>query len=324
MLYDKNVQLEIAKLIGQPISTQLPVPFEVAAVADIDTVAAGEHAYRYSALDNDADVIKALDTSNGIITVKKRSPLGDTEVTLTSLDSKLEYVHIHDILNSPDTKKLARRKASITRSMDKKEIKSIIDLIETDSATGKPGEDVQERDPESGEDIYDVIMAMKHKVEDYGDGYVLLVGSDVKEAIDLYDKTKATTNYYRMGINEMLKSVGVEVVKVFGQVADLASAGATETSANILNAKHAILVAKNSRIAEGKPIKFVRRLINAEIAQLMGADVDSAQRAIIVNPTPVIVSGSNTWAYGVAGMEAVACFISNPKAIVRSDFTDAI
>jgi hypothetical protein len=321
---DKSVQLEIAKLIGQPISTQLPVPFEVAAVADIDTVEAGEYAYRYSALDNDADVIKALDTVNGIITVKKRSPLGDTPVDLTSLDSKLEYVHVHDILNSPDTKKLARRKASITRSMDKKEVKSIIDLIEADNTTLKPGEDVADRDPESGEDLYQAIMGMVHEVEDYGDKYTLLIGSDVKEAIDLFDYVKAGTNYYKMSIYDMLAKAGVEVVKVFGQVADLASAGAPETSVDILGKKKGILVAKNSRIAEGKPIKFVRRLINAEIATLMGADVDSAQRAIIVHPTPVIVSGSNVWAYGCAGMEAVAVFISNPKAIVKADLTDVV
>ena len=169
-----NIQLEIAKLIGQPIDTQLPVPYELAKIADTDTADAGEHVWRYAALDTDADVILQADTSNGAIIVKKRSPLTDIELSFTGLNSKMEYVLVNDILNSPDTKKLARRKASITRGMDKIELKTIITLIEADNATLKPGLDVTSDDPSSGEDLYDAIMSMVHTVEDYGDNYVLL------------------------------------------------------------------------------------------------------------------------------------------------------
>ena len=313
-----NIQLEIAKLIGQPIDTQLPVPYELAKIADVDRADAGEHVWRYAALDTDADVILQADTSTGAIIVKKRSPLGDTQLSFTGLNSQIEYVLVNDILNSPDTKKLARRKASISRGMDKVELKTIITLIEADNTTLKPGLDVTSDDPASGEDLYDAIMSMVHTVEDYGDNYVLLCGSAVKQAIDNFDKANVASFNYSLSINTMLKNAGIEVVKIFGQVSTVNSA---ETEAAIMDTNHAILVAKNSRIAQGAPIKFVRRMINSEIASLMGADVDKAERAVVVLPTPVNVAGANTLAYGTYGFESVCYFISNPKSIVKCDFT---
>jgi len=316
----KNPQLEIAKLIGQPINTQLPLPFELAEVCDYDTAEAGEHVWRYAALDTDADVILQADTTNGTIIVKKRSPLGDTELSFTGLNSKEEYVLVTDILNSPDTKKLGRRMSAIKRGMDKIELKTLITLIEADTTTLKPGVDVLDDDPSSGEDLYDAIMSMVHTVEDYGDKYVLLCGSAVKIAIDNFDKAQAGTLNYKMSIHDMLRNADVKIVKMFGQVSSLTA----ETEAAIMNTNHAILVAKNSRIAEGSPIKFVRRKINAEIAAQMGADVDTAERAIVVIPTPVNVSGNNTLAYAVYGFESVSYFISNPKSIVKADFSSLL
>jgi energy-converting hydrogenase Eha subunit A len=63
---------------------------------------------------------------------------------------------------------------------------------------------------------------------------------------------------------------------------------------------------------------FIRRKINAEVAKLMGAEVDKAQRALIVNPTPVNVGGVNTLAYGVFGYESLIWAIVNPYAICKS------
>jgi hypothetical protein len=57
-------------------------------------------------------------------------------------------------------------------------------------------------------------------------------------------------------------------------------------------------------------------LISPEIAKLMGATVDNAQRALIVNPTPVNLAGVNTLAYGCYGYESIIFCITNPKMIV--------
>ena len=58
--------------------------------------------------------------------------------------------------------------------------------------------------------------------------------------------------------------------------------------------------------------------ISADIAKLMGADVDNTQRALIVNPVPVNVAGSNTLAYGVFGYESIIWCLKNRKAVVKS------
>lgn len=321
---DNNLYLEVAKLIGEPINTKLPVPVELSVIADSFTADAGEHVYQYTKVDNEADYILDVD-ADGKITVIKKSPLVDTPLTFKHLNSRLEYVLVKDVLESPDTKVLARKKAGITRGMDKREIKIILDAIETASAPTYPdNEDIPDRDAVSGEDLYDVVIGMKQKVEDYGDNFVLLVGTDVKAKMDTYDKDHVEDFRYRIGLMDELKKADIEVVKMFGKV----DSGSGEVA--IFDAKHMILVARNSRIAEGKPIKFVRRKISADIAKLMGADVDNAQRAVIVNPVPVQVNfgspavASNVLGYGVYGYESVVMAITNPLALCKSDATLAL
>jgi len=309
---DRNYALEIAQLIGSPINTQLPVPVEISAIADVLTAQSGEKVYRFTTLDSTADVV--LDVSTGAIVTVKRDGVGDAEMTFKGLNSKLEYVLVDAVLSSPDTDLLSRRRESITRAMDKKEVKLIVDAIIAGDASANneyfPMLDAE--DIGSGADIYDLIVAMKHKVEDYGDGYVLLCASNVKEAIDNYDKVKSGTYMNGISLPAKLKELGIEVIKMFGKV----SVAEGETEVDIMPTGKMILVAKSSRITEGKPIKFVRRLISPEIAKLMGATVDGAQRATIVNPTPVNLAGVNYLAYGVYGYESIIFCITNPKCIV--------
>jgi hypothetical protein len=244
-----------------------------------------------------ADVILNVDVSNGVITPVKRNPLGIVEMTFSGLNSKLEYVLLDAVLASPDTDILSRRKESITRGMDKREMKGILDAIVNGTATYMPGSELPFAYAKTGADLYDVLVGMKHSLEDYGDEYVLLAGSRVKEAIDLYDKANVGTFRYNVTLPLKLKEMGIDVIKIYGKIAS----DTGETMDYMLDPFKCIMVAKNSRIAEGKPIKFIRRKITPEIAKLMGAEVNEAQRAI-VNPTPVNVAGSNTLAYGVFGL----------------------
>ncbi len=314
----KELNLEIAKLIGEPINYQLPVPVEISAIADIETVEPGEKLWRYTNVDSDLDTILVIDTTDGKLITVKRSPLGETEISFQGLNSKLEYVLVNDVLGNPDTKVLGRKKESISRGMDKRELKLILDGIE--AGTNTPGNaSVQSNDAVSGDDLYDIIMAMKHKIEDYGDGFVLLCGSTAKEKIDTYDKDYASTYNYNVTLSAKLKELGIEVMKIFGKV-ESTNAGGEQA---LLNTKHMILLAKNSRVATGKPIKFVRRKISPDIAKMMGADVDNAQRAIVVGGVPQIIdfsgTSSNVLGYGVLGAEWVIFAIPNPKAICTSD-----
>lgn len=316
----RNIPLEIAQLVGQPINLQLPVPYELAAIADTFTAEPGEKFWRCSTMEATSDVILTID-ADGKITTVKRSPIADAQLTFSGLNSKLEYVLVDDVLNSVDTNILARRKESITRGMDKTELKMLLDAILAKTGSYLPGVNPFEQTVVTADDLFDVIMGMKHQVEDYGDTFVLLCGSTVKEKIDTYDKDNVATFNYKVGLSEKLRELGIEVVKVFGQVSNASN----ESAVALMNANKMILVAKNSRIAEGKPVKFVRRKISPDIAKLMGCEVDKAQRALVVNPTPIPIDFSgttyNTLAYGIYGYESIVMTIVNPKSICIADAT---
>lgn len=316
----EGLNLKIAKLIGEPINTQLPVAVELAEIADTFLAEPGEHVWRIQNLDETADVVLAVD-SDGKITTKKRTPLADVEVSFSGYNTKMDYVLVEDVLNKVDTNALARRKEAITRGLDKRELKAILDAILTPTSDVFPANEVggTEITVASGEDLYDVIIRAKQALEDYGDNYVLLCGSNVKSKIDTYDKDQASTFNYNVTLNRKLEELGIKVMKVFGKVSTISA----ETEASLLDTSHFILVARDSRIAEGKPIQFVRRKINPDIAKLMGADIDTAQRAVIVGQTPIPVdfSGtmSNVLGFSVYGFESVVLAIKNPKAIAWCD-----
>ena len=322
---DRRLDLEIAQLIGEPINVQLPVPVALAEIADLNTAEAGDHVWRIKDLDETVDVILNVD-ANGVMTPVKRTPLTDVELSFTGLNSKLEYVLVEDVLNKVDTNALARRKASITRGMDKSELKIILDALLTPTNTVFPQNEVggYSVTVASGDDIYDVFMKAKHGIEDYGDNYAALVGTTVKEKIDTYDKDNVTSFNYNITLSDRLAKVGITVRKIFGKI----SRASNESEAVLLDAKKMILVARDSTIANGKPIEFVRRKINPDIAKLMGADVDNTQRAIIVGLTPVNVDVSGTMqnvlGYSVFGYESIVMCVKNPKAIATADLTSIL
>jgi len=316
--------LKIAKLLGEPINESLPTPVEISAIADEYTAAAGEHVWRLKNIDELVDRVFNVDT-DGKITVIKVSPLQDVELTFQGLNSRKEYVLVEEILNRVDTDALARRKESITRGMDKKEIQMILNAIVTPTSTYYPEnkDENQGITVSSGDDLYDVFLNAKHALEDYGDSYAGLVGTTVKEKIDSYSKENASTDNYDVKLAAKLKEWDIETVKIFGKVA-----GVTGTASVLLDAKKFILVAKNSRLAKGKPIAFCRRLINASAAAQMGASVDSAQRAIFVGQVPTNVDfsgvGSDVLGFSCFGYESIIFAITNPSAVVVADCSEII
>ena len=311
-----NAHLEIAKMIGEPINYALPVPFEVAAIANVAILEPGDKGYRFSATETTADYILTV-SAGGKITPIEASVVADTVISLTGYQSKLEWIEVNDILGSPDLGIFARRKEAIARGMDKNEVKAILDGILANTST--PGVNCTTVSYASGDDIYDLIMKAAQAVEDYGDKFVLLCGTAVKNKIDVYDKETGSDLHFDFRLESRLNEMGIEVVKVFGLL----------DSTAILHANKFILLAKNSRYQLGKPVTYVRRKISAAIAKLMGADVTSAQRALIVNPTPVVhATGSADaelkLAFGVYGYEQATFIIPNPKAICSCDATSAL
>jgi hypothetical protein len=309
-----------AKLIGEPINPNaIGLPIELATIANYDTAEPGEHVYRLSNVDKTADVVLVADAA-GLITPVKRTPIGDTLLTFVDVNSKLEYVQIGEVLNSPDQTALARRKSAITRSMDLREIKIVLDALITPSSSYFPANQVDNNEVTvaSGQDLYDVFVAMKQKIEDYGDNFPCLVAPNVKSKLDVYDKEQASVFNYNVDIMDKLRSVGIEVTKIFGMV----SLADNEVETALLASNKIIMVSENSRIPNaGKPITVVRRKFSAEIAQMMGATVDSVQRALITVNAPVQNDG-NRAAFGIYGYSSNIFCITNPYAVGYADVAD--
>jgi len=304
-MYTKE-QTEIMKYIGEPINANLGVPVEIAAIADTYVVEPGEKTWYYASEDTDDDEIYVVNTSTGAVTAVKRSPLDVTELTFQGLNSKKEYVLLDTIMDTPDQQVLGRKKGRISAAMDKLELRLILKAI-TDS------DSVQTVTLDSGEDLYDVIVQAKQELEDRGDKYLLLVGSSVSNKLDVYDKENAETFNYNVTIREKIAKMGIEVVKIYGSVKYTGD----ESMTALLSANRFIMIARNSRIADGKPIAFVRRKVSPLIAQQMGASVDGAQRALIVDKALTNIDGTDTLGYGVIAYEKIIWAITNVRSIVK-------
>ena len=288
----------IAQVLGAPIDPNLKAPVALAEVCELETAQPGElvRIFNSTAEDVNEDDIYSID-ANGELTLHKVSPVAPATLAFSGLQSKLEYVLIDEILPAADQDALGRKKAAIARAMDKKEVKMVLD-----GCLALVGQEVT---MVSGEDLYDLIVKMVHFIEDYADNYVLVAGSLVKEKIDTYDKENADNFHYRVGLKEYLVSAGIKVIKATGKL----------NGAAILATDKLILVGRDSQLAAGKPITFVRRLMSPEIAKMMNSE--STERAISVAQAPTVISagGKNTLGYGTFGYESVIATITNKRAI---------
>lgn len=324
-----KMSLEVAKTIGQPLDINHPVPVTLELICNTGTAEPGERVRYFSNLDAEVDEIYTI-ASDGSLHPYKVSPIQSAEVTFSSYTSLMDYILLDEVINgisgdagkgNEDLEVFGRKKRAITRALDKREVKSVLDGVmsaatEVAIGSGSP-------------DIYDYIVDCVQALEDYGDNYILLVGSKVKNHMDVYDKVNAKGFNYRIGLAEYLKNAGITVKKIFGklQTGTGAAAGAAPTSvtnAVFLDTNKLIMVAKNSTIVDGLPITFIRRKLGAALAGLMGVEVDTAQRAIGVGDAPTVVAGSNVLGFNIWAYESNAIVLTNPKAIVKSPDLTAV
>lgn len=316
--------MELAKVIADPISYQIPLKFPLAEMAELETLEPGEDLWCPSAVDTDQDTILALNTTTGALSVNKRSPVGFGALTLSDLTSEIEYVLISAMLGAKDKNKFARVQAALARAMDKKEAKVLFDAILAQTGTYVPGVNVQSIAVASGADIFDHITDMVQAISDYGDNYVLLAGTAAYNAIVTYDKTKIATNLYKADMQRLLDQLKVKLVKVSANATISAIAGGG-SAASILNTNKVIMVARESEMENRKPITIVRKKFNADIVDPAGVEVTPGQqRAYMKAMAPVNNAGTNTFAYGVQVYEQIGFFITNPYAIGFSDLSTLV
>lgn len=316
--------MEMAFKVGAPINTQLPVPVELKAIANIVSVEPGERVWVPTNMDTDADVILDVNT-NAIITTQKVDPINETQLQFKQLNSPLYRVNLPTIIDSPngDVVMTAKR-AAVTRGMDKTELRILIAAI-TNSATtrangGAPeNQAVQTVEATSNDDLFQVVADMIQKAEDYcDDDYTLFAGSTVFNEIKMYDKKKALSHNYEVGLMRFLEMHNVKLVKISGKVKNTGDS----TEAPLLDPNKLILFGNRSFINFGKPITFVRRKIST--AGYPGFTTDtSLERGYIFTQVPtfdtVDGTGHNLLSWGVFGYESIIFTIDNPLAIVVSN-----
>lgn len=322
----------IATLIGSPINPSKNTPVEINEMAYIAIAEPGDRVYRYDSYDTDVDQILDIDTTDANITSVKRTPMSETELIFKGLDSMQEYVHLHDVLNSPDQKIFGRKKRRISAGMDKLELRIILAAINDGSTpTMAPGntasmEDaVQSITPASGDDLYDLYMKAKHLVEDYGDDILALNGTTVNNRLDTFDKDKAATFNYNVTIRKMLLGADIKPLKIFGKVKWTGGdhGGDDSSATKLLDANKFILECRNTRIEDetgqiSKPIIFVRKKITPEMAEFLGATVDNLQRALLISDAPLPVGSTQKMGYSITGVEEIIWAITNANALVKS------
>jgi hypothetical protein len=303
----KDVIERAYQLINEPIDPNLRCPLELAEIVNYRESAPGETVEYFAspAQDRGVDVIYTVNADGDLAPVKV--PLKSVSaLNFEGLQSKLDYVLIHEIMNSKDQGALAAKKNSIIRAMDNEEVRRALNLCFVAS---------QEITKETGEDLLDVIIKMKQKVSDYATDYILLVASDVMDAIERYDKENVTSFNYKMSIHDEIAKLGIKkVVKVLG------NSGLDDGNTPVLAAGKAILVGRDSSLTEGKPLTLLRRKFEKEIAELSGA-AEGAVRLVDVARTPQVINanGKNTLGYGIFGYESLIEVNLNYRAISWSD-----
>ncbi len=304
----RNLIERAYQLINEPIDPNLRCPVALADIVNYKESEPGETVEYFASPAQDRAITDLITVNAaGSIEYVKIGLKTVSSLTFVGLSSNLETVLIDEIMNSKDQSALAAKKDGIIRGMDNEEVRRILNLCLAAST--------QEITKDTGEDLLDVIIKMKQKVSDYADDYILLVASDVMDAIERYDKENVTAFRYKMSIHDEIAKLGIKkVIKVLGQTRFDAS------TLPVLAAGKAILVGRNSQLVKGRPIHFLRRKFEKEIAELSGAG-EGAVRLVKVLDTPYVVNtdGNNTLGYGVFGYESIIQVLTNFRAISWSD-----
>ena len=300
----KYNNLEISRIIGEPLDPRKPYPDIVAATCEVDTADPDEYVYYHvAALETDSIVTL---TNSGAITSSVVSPTEPTAFTFIDMGTPEYYVKLTDLAKAKESV-LARKLTTINRAMNGWENYQILRIIDAAATTASHFHDLQ-----SGRTrfSYDDLIYMLEDVIDYGDNYVLIVGSTIDRDIKLWDWND---NKYSSMI-EAFKDLGIEKIRQHvGQIS-------LDTAAtDIVAATTAYIVARDTEM--GKPCLFVRKKLSD--IELLGASIkqngDKPERIIFASPNPITASGGTVkyLAVGLTGFESVVAACVNPYAISR-------
>lgn len=285
--------LELAKVWGEPLDPLRPYPKVVEVIADVDTTEAGENTYNFD-VDEDTKEVYHIDT-NSNVTSSKVTPNSVSSVSFVDVLTKEYYVTFTDLLTAKYDV-IARKKKTVTRALNADEIKKMV-LI-ADAAVKTANKIVLASG--TTKFTYNKLIAMREKIKDYGDNFVLVVGSQIDHDIILWDYDE---NKYH-SLKQALADLNIQIIRVVGSVS------VDGASSSILGTNKALLIALNTEA--GKPFKFSRKLLDR--IELVGGEIVQ-QRAMIVSPAIMPVGSNRIPSVGVCGFESIAAVCVNSSAV---------
>ena len=300
----KYDNMELARIIGEPVDPRRPYPNLVDAICEIDSADPDEYVYQFDVL-SETDTVYTI-TSNGVITASHVSP--DTPAIMTFIDiASPEYFMKITELAKAKERTLARKKKTINRAMNAWETYKVLDLVNTAVVTRGNVWYLN-----SGETTfnYSNLIDMIDQIIDYSENYVLVAGTRIDKDIKLWDWED---NKYHSMV-QAFRDLGINLVRINQTV----TIDGTSTAA--LASTRCFLVGVITE-EPGKPVLFVRKRMD-DIERLGGviqSAGDKPERLVFVSPNPVQVTNTRYLAVGVTGFGEYAAAVTNPYAISRFD-----
>ena len=301
----KYTPLEIARIIGEPVDPRKPYTDVVSAVCELDTADPNEYVYYFDVL-NETDIVYTI-TGTGAVTSTNVTPDSPALFTFIDVATPEYYVKITDLANAKEST-LARKLKTINRALNMYENKYIFDLASAAAAGSGQAHTLTSGQMRFS---YNDLITMVQDVVDYGDNYILLVGSEIDTDMKLWDWND---NKYHSMI-EAFNDLGVEKVRMgVGNITIDANSPVRQLEAN-----KAYLIARSTEM--GRPFLFVRKNLND--IDLLGAAIkqngEKPQRLVFASPNPITASGgtSRYLAVGLTGYEQIVAACINQYGVSK-------
>jgi hypothetical protein len=232
----------------------------------------------------------------------KVTPNTKTELTLVPMITEDFWVCLTDFL-SGDHDVLAFYAKSIRESLDRKEIKNVLGLLD---AGAEAEGNVFTLDSNKARLDYPKIIEMRKSMLKYGTEFILITGENVQEDVDLMDYEADTQRPYT------LETLRIKHIPVLSFTVDTDDSGQEA----IIDADVAYLVAVKDANGD-MPIVAGRR--DVSIAADM-ADTELAAKDTLVITTgnvKPIVGGSVKYGRGKAGYREFGAALKNSKVVAK-------
>ena len=285
-----------SKVVGEPIDPLKPYAPVVDAVAETDTVAAGDDYLSYD-VEEDTKYVYIINNA-GVVTQQAFVPGEPSGATFYPCLTRQEKIHIVDLLTARYDI-IAKKRIAVGRALDAIEIQKVIALLNSGTPSGNrvllASGEVKFK--------FSHLLDMRAKVQDYASKFALILGSQVEDDMIRWDYDE---NKYH-SIKDMFDELGITPLRVFGAV----TIGGSPT--NLIHTNKAYLVGIDG--VKGKPISVGRRILPDKFAVLGGEKDTQKQRMTLITPALMQVGATTEPAMGITGFESFAAVLTNSKVL---------